>query len=70
MEISFRSEKDKKLYNNSKELLKKYGEQAHEINGGKAFVTLPEDQKSLAIGKWASNIRIAGELTGYQIELK
>jgi len=41
-----------------------------EIDGGKAYVTLPEDQKSLAIGKWASNIRLAGELTGYQIELK
>lgn len=41
-----------------------------EIEGGKAYVTLPEDQKSLAIGKWASNIRLAGELTGYQIELK
>jgi transcription antitermination factor NusA-like protein len=41
-----------------------------EIEWGKAYVTLPEDQKSLAIGKWASNIRLAGELTGYQIELK
>jgi transcription antitermination factor NusA-like protein len=30
---------------------------------------VPEDQKSLAIGKWAVNIRLATQLTGLRIEL-
>jgi transcription antitermination factor NusA-like protein len=31
---------------------------------------LDESQKALAIGKWASNIRLASQITGYTIELK
>ncbi len=39
------------------------------IEGEKAIVTLPSDQKSKAIGKSGINIRLASMLTGYQIEL-
>ncbi len=39
------------------------------IEGDKAIVTLPSDQKSKAIGKSGINIRLASMLTGYQIEL-
>jgi len=39
------------------------------IEGEKAVVTLPSDQKSKAIGKSGINIRLASMLTGYQIEL-
>jgi transcription termination/antitermination protein NusA len=35
----------------------------------KAIVTLPSDQVSLAIGKGGFNIRLAGRLTGYEIEV-
>ena len=41
-----------------------------EIKNQKAYVTLDESQKALAIGKWASNIRLASQITGYTIELK
>ncbi len=41
-----------------------------ELKDRKAFVTLDEWQKALAIGKWASNIRLASQITGYTIELK
>lgn len=41
-----------------------------EIVDNKAFVTLDESQKALAIGKWASNIKLASQITGYTIELK
>jgi len=40
-----------------------------EIEDGKATVKLPEDQKALAIGKWAINIKLASQLTGLRIEL-
>jgi len=40
-----------------------------EIKNGKAYVQVPEDQKSLAIGKGAVNIRLATQLTGLRIEL-
>ncbi len=40
------------------------------IEGEKAIVTLPADQKSKAIGKSGINIRLASMLTGYEIELK
>lgn len=40
------------------------------IEGKKAIVTLPSDQKSKAIGKSGINIRLASMLTGYQIELQ
>ncbi|BCD62767.1 transcription termination/antitermination protein NusA [Nitratiruptor sp. YY08-26] len=39
------------------------------IEGEKAIVTLPADQKSKAIGKNGINIRLASMLTGYEIEL-
>jgi len=40
------------------------------IDGDKAIVTLPPDQKSKAIGKSGVNIRLASMLTGYDIELE
>lgn len=40
------------------------------IEGEKAIVTLPADQKSKAIGKSGINIRLAAMLTGFEIELK
>jgi len=40
-----------------------------DIEDGKATVKLPEDQKALAIGKWAINIKLASQLTGLRIEL-
>ena len=40
-----------------------------EIEDGKATVQLPEDQKALAIGKGAINIKLASQLTGLRIEL-
>ena len=39
------------------------------IEGDKAIITLPSDQKSKAIGKSGINIRLASMLTGYTIEL-
>ncbi len=39
------------------------------LDGDKAIVTLPSDQKSKAIGKSGINIRLASMLTGYEIEL-
>jgi len=39
------------------------------IEGDKAIVTLPPDQKSKAIGKSGINVRLASMLTGYDIEL-
>jgi N utilization substance protein A len=42
---------------------------AVKIEGEKAIVTLPADQKSKAIGKSGINIRLASMLTGYEIEL-
>lgn len=39
------------------------------IEGQKAIVTLPADQKSKAIGRSGINIRLASMLTGYEIEL-
>ena len=42
---------------------------AVKIEGNKAIVTLPADQKSKAIGKSGINIRLASMLTGFEIEL-
>lgn len=39
------------------------------IDGEKAIVSIPKDQKSKAIGKSGVNIRLASMLTGFQIEL-
>ncbi|MFZ2150598.1 MAG: transcription termination factor NusA [Candidatus Absconditicoccaceae bacterium] len=41
-----------------------------EINERKAIVIVNEDQKAQAIGKGASNIKLATQLTGYQIEIR
>ncbi len=41
-----------------------------EIKDKKAIVTMDESQKPLAIGKWASNVKLAGQLTGYNIEIR
>ena len=40
-----------------------------EFEEHKAFVTMADDQKPLAIGKAASNIKLAGKLTGMRIEI-
>jgi N utilization substance protein A len=39
------------------------------VEDGTAKVELPEDQKALAIGKGAVNIKLASQLTGLRIEL-
>lgn len=39
------------------------------VEGEKAIITLPSDQKSKAIGKSGINIRLASMLTGFEIEL-
>lgn len=41
-----------------------------ELKGKRAIVTIPEEQKALAFGKWWSNIKLASQLSGYQIEIK
>lgn len=51
------------------DVLKPAKTQSIEIVNGKAIVKVAEDQKSLAIGKWAVNIRLATQLTGLRIEL-
>ena len=38
-------------------------------DGKKALITVPEDQKPLAIGKGASNIRLASQLCGMSLEV-
>ena len=40
-----------------------------EDDDGKIYVQVPEDQKALAIGKWAVNIKLAGQIIGKRIEL-
>lgn len=39
------------------------------LEGDRAIVTMPSDQVSLAIGKSGHNIKLAGKLTGYEIEV-
>jgi len=41
-----------------------------ELLDNKAIVMMDESQKALAIGKWASNVKLATQLTGYQIEIR
>lgn len=41
-----------------------------ELKGKRAVVTIPEEQKALAFGKGWSNIKLASQLSGYQIEIK
>jgi N utilization substance protein A len=37
---------------------------------GKAVVIVPEDQLSIAIGKAGQNVRLAGKLTGYELDVE
>ncbi len=37
---------------------------------GKATVIVPEDQLSIAIGKSGQNVRLAGKLTGYELDIE
>ncbi len=41
-----------------------------EIKDGRAVVTVPDDQLSLAIGKEGQNVRLAAKLTGWRIDVK
>lgn len=41
-----------------------------EIKGDKAKVIVPEDQLSIAIGKAGQNVRLAGKLTGYELDVE
>ncbi len=41
-----------------------------EAKEGRAIVTVPEDQLSLAIGKEGQNVRLAAKLTGWRIDVK
>lgn len=43
--------------------------QRFESDGNKVKVIIPENQKAMAIGKGASNIKLAGKLCGAQIEI-
>jgi transcription termination/antitermination protein NusA len=40
------------------------------IKGDKATVLVPEDQLSIAIGKAGQNVRLAGKLTGYELDVE
>ncbi|OVE79318.1 hypothetical protein BVY00_00620 [bacterium G20] len=39
-------------------------------SGGKATVIVPEDQLSIAIGKAGQNVRLAGKLTGHELDVE
>jgi len=39
-------------------------------DGGKATVIVPEDQLSIAIGKAGQNVRLAGKLTGHELDVE
>lgn len=41
-----------------------------ELKTGKATVIVPEDQLSIAIGKSGQNVRLAGKLTGYELDVE
>lgn len=43
--------------------------QKFELNGNKVKVVIAENQKAMAIGRGASNIKLAGRLCGVQIEI-
>jgi len=40
------------------------------VKGEKATVIVPEDQLSIAIGKAGQNVRLAGKLTGYELDVE
>lgn len=41
-----------------------------ELKQGKATVIVPEDQLSIAIGKAGQNVRLAGKLTGFELDVE
>jgi N utilization substance protein A len=41
-----------------------------ELKGEKATVVVPEDQLSIAIGKSGQNVRLAGKLTGHELDVE
>jgi len=41
-----------------------------ETKGEKATVIVPEDQLSIAIGKSGQNVRLAGKLTGFELDVE
>ncbi len=41
-----------------------------EITDRKTFVYMAEDQKALAIGKWAANVKLASKISWHTIEIK
>ena len=41
-----------------------------ELKEGKATVIVPEDQLSIAIGKAGQNVRLAGKLTGFELDVE
>lgn len=43
--------------------------QDYKVEDRKVKIIVPENQKAMAIGKWASNIRLAGKICGVQIEI-
>jgi N utilization substance protein A len=61
--------------NNTIEFVKKLLKPAQVLSveiqpdGKKAFVRVAEDQKPLAIGKGASNIKLASQLVGMNLEI-
>jgi transcription antitermination factor NusA-like protein len=40
------------------------------LRDSKATVVVPEDQLSIAIGKAGQNVRLAGKLTGYELDVE
>src|SRR5436309_13446096 len=40
------------------------------LKGDKATVVVPEDQLSIAIGKSGQNVRLAGKLTGFELDIE
>jgi N utilization substance protein A len=41
-----------------------------DLKGDKATVIVPEDQLSIAIGKSGQNVRLAGKLTGHELDVE
>ena len=42
----------------------------HNVYSREAFVIVPDDQLSLAIGRDGQNVRLAHKLTGWKIDIK
>lgn len=41
-----------------------------EITDKKTYVNMAEDQKALAIGRWAANVKLASKISGHTIEIR